>query len=142
LSNEIEEYLIVGEEIDTTITLYRTYLSYINNSEYIVPSKIIKKAEKIFINDNKDNNKYDINKTDRTESNDTLIISDIKKENKKNIFSDDHIKIKKVLIKSNNAGNHNIIASKTVDELIKVLKQTHQLNRDEDIDISEDLSDK
>ena len=45
LSNEIEEYISFGEEIDTTVRLYKTYMTYCNDNEYIVPERIIKDAE-------------------------------------------------------------------------------------------------
>ena len=46
LSNEIEEYISFGAEIDTTVRLYKTYMTYCNDNEYIVPERIIKDAEK------------------------------------------------------------------------------------------------
>ena len=39
LSNEIEEYISFGEEIDTTMRLYKRYMTYCNDNEYIVPEK-------------------------------------------------------------------------------------------------------
>lgn len=100
LSNEIEEYIMVGEEIEPTIRLYKTYLSFSTDNEYVVPERIIKSAEKTL------NNKY-INKTNNNDqigsSSFTYIgelISEIKKENKKtqiNFNSDEQIKIKQLL---------------------------------------------
>ena len=46
LSNEIEEYISFGEEIDTTMRLYKRYMTYCNDNEYTVPEIIIKTAEK------------------------------------------------------------------------------------------------
>ena len=50
LSNEIEEYISFGEEIDTTMRLYKTYMTYCNDNEYTVPERIIKDAEKTLNN--------------------------------------------------------------------------------------------
>jgi len=67
LSNEIEEYISFGEEIDTTVRLYKKYLTYCNDNEYTVPERIIKTAEntlnKKYYNNVDDTENTDVNRT-------------------------------------------------------------------------------
>lgn len=107
LSNEIEEYIMIGEEIEPTIRLYKTYLSYSTDNEFVVPERIIKLAEKTL------NKKYtnkidnDVNYEQIGKSSFTYIgelISEIKKENKTlqiDFNSDEQIKIKQLLTTKN-----------------------------------------
>ena len=47
LSVEIEEYIMIGEEIETTIRIYKTYLTYSTDNDFIVPERMMKSAENI-----------------------------------------------------------------------------------------------
>ena len=107
LSNEIEEYIMIGDEIEPTIKLYKTYLSYSTDNEFVVPERIIKLAEKTLNKKYTNNTDNDINYEQIGKSSFTYIgelISEIKKENKTlqiDFNSDEHIKIKQLLTAKN-----------------------------------------
>ena len=107
LSNEIEKYIMIGEEIEPTIRLYKTYLSYSTDNDFVVPERIIKLAEKTlnkkYTNDiNNDINYEQIGKSSFTYIGE--LITEIKKENKTlqiDFNSDEQIKIKQLLTTKN-----------------------------------------
>ena len=107
LSNEIEEYIMIGEEIEPTIRLYKTYLSYSTDNEFFVPERIIKLAEKTLNKKYTNNIDNDVNYEQIGKSSFTYIgelISEIKKENKTlqiDFNSDEQIKIKQLLTTKN-----------------------------------------
>ena len=107
LSNEIEEYIMIGEEIEPTIRLYKTYLSYSTDNEFVVPERIIKLAEKTLNKKYTNNIDNDVNYEQIGKSSFTYIgelISEIKKENKTlqiDFNSDEQIKIKQLLTTKN-----------------------------------------
>tara|TARA_Y100000389_G_scaffold204984_1_gene261596 strand:+ start:15223 stop:16119 length:897 start_codon:yes stop_codon:yes gene_type:complete len=107
LSNEIEEYIMIGDEIEPTIRLYKTYLSYSTDNEFVVPERIIKLAEKTLNKKYTNNIDNDINYAQIGKSSFTYIgelIREIKKENKTSQIdfnSDEHIKIKQLLTTKN-----------------------------------------
>ena len=89
LSNEIEEYISFGEEIDTTVRLYKTYLTYCNDNECTVPERIIKTAEntlsKKYYNNVDDTENTDVNRAVGVSSFMYIygLITEIKNENSK-----------------------------------------------------------
>jgi len=90
LSVEIEEYIMIGEEIETTIRIYKTYLSYSTDNDFIVPERIIKSAEKTL------KNKYASGKSSSIGE----LISEIKQENsgiQVDFNSPENTKIKQLL---------------------------------------------
>ena len=100
MANEIEEYIMIGEEIDTTLRLYKKYLEYSTENDFLVPQRIIKTAEREL----RQNYTNKINEENNTNNNNQIkdLLSEIKKENNKreryNIQCDDtHLKIKQIL---------------------------------------------
>ena len=65
LSTEIKECIMIDEEIETTIRLYKTYLLYSMDNKYIVPERTIKTAEKT-LNKKYTNSSKDLNQIDDT----------------------------------------------------------------------------
>lgn len=81
LSSQIEEYITIGDETETTIRLYKTYLSYSTDNEFMVPEQIIKNAEKTL------NKKYIYEIQENSCLYVEELISEIKKENNTKIKS-------------------------------------------------------
>jgi hypothetical protein len=46
LSNEVEEYIMIGEQLDIITKIYKNYMSVSGDNEYVIPEFIIKKASK------------------------------------------------------------------------------------------------
>ena len=94
LSNDIESYISFGEGLDTTLRLYKTYMSYCNDNEYIVPERIITNAEKTlhnkYFNNVDDTENIDINRTIGVSSFMYIygLITEIKNENSKHPVDD------------------------------------------------------
>lgn len=105
LSTQIEEYIMTGEETDATIRLYKTYLSYSTDNEYIVPKKIIISAEKTL------NKKYINNYNDsiRTFGSPYTYIDELMSEIKKENIKNKHTKIKQLLTTKQTQPINNIV---------------------------------